>query len=183
MRRGAVLGLAMGGVLLGHAITYEGLAPGAIAREAWLAASGHGYLGVANRVGALAAFLVLGVLLLGRVVGSRRADLSRHELVTRLVAFQVGAFLALEVAERAGAGSGFHDLLTVLPVGLLIQATIAAVVGFAVAALLRAVDRLVAGRDGVADDTERITLLLPADPFRPAVRAAPVGGRAPPGSA
>ena len=183
MRRGAVLGLAMGGVLLGHAITYEGLAPGAIAREAWLAATGHGYLGVANRVGALAAFLVLGVLLLGRVVGSRRADLSRRELVTRLVAFQVGAFLALEVAERAGAGSGFHDLLTVLPVGLLIQATIAAVVGFAVAALLRAVDRLVAGRRDDARDPERITLLLPADPFRPALRAAPVGGRAPPGSA
>lgn len=174
------MGLAVGGVLFGHAVTYEGLSPGGVAREAWLAATGHGYLGVANRAGALAAFLVLGVLLLGRVVGARGADLSRRELVGRLVAFQVGAFLALEVAERAGAGSGFHDLLTVLPVGLLIQATIAAAIGFVVDALLRAVDRLVAGGPVATRAAATVAVTLPADPFRPALRPAPVGGRAPP---
>ena len=51
------------------------------------------------------------------------------------------------------------------------------------AELLEQLAGLVAGRHGTARDTETITLLPPADPFRPALRAAPVGGRAPPGSA
>ncbi|HYJ61867.1 MAG TPA: hypothetical protein VE032_10430 [Actinomycetota bacterium] len=185
LRRGAALGLAVGGVLLGHAITYEGLSPGAVAREAWLAATGHGYLGAANRLGMLAAFVTLGVLLLRRVVGPGAAHLSRRELVTRLIGFQLAAFLVLEVAERAGAGNGFHDLLTVLPVGLLIQAAIAAAIGIVVGGLLRAVDRLVDRSAGGAPSPSiaALAIALPVDPFHRAPRLAPLGGRAPPRSA
>ena len=48
-----MLGLALGGVLLGHTAAYRLLIPDAHTRTLELAASGHGYLSGANVVGAL----------------------------------------------------------------------------------------------------------------------------------
>lgn len=182
IRRWAVPGLAVGGVLLGHAITYAGLAPGAIAREMLLAATGHAYLGAANRLGLLVAVVTLAALVLGRVVGRRGGDLTPGEVARRLVVFQLAAFVALEVAERLGAGAPLAGLATALPAGIVIQALVAVSLAALVRWLLRATDRVATlfGKAPDAPTSASITSFPAAAWYRPALAPATVGGRAPP---
>jgi hypothetical protein len=135
-RPSLVLGLALGGVLLGHTVAYRLLLPDAHARSLELAASGHGYLIGANVVGLLASVVALAALFLGGVLRTN-ATAPRH-LAGRLVGFQMAAFLAMEVLERVASGGGVQHLPSVLLIGLPVQALIALLVVFAAWLLLRA---------------------------------------------
>ena len=115
-RPSVLLGLALGGVLLGHTVAYRLLLPDAHARTLELAASGHGYLSGANVVGLVAAVIALAALFLGRVLRADQMDL-RH-LTPRLIGFQMAVFVAMEVLERISSGGGVQHLPAVLLVGL-----------------------------------------------------------------
>jgi hypothetical protein len=135
-RPSLVLGLALGGVLLGHTVAYRLLLPDAHARTLELAASGHGYVSGANVVGLVAAVVALTALFLGGVLRTNEAA-PRH-LPARLVGFQMAAFLAMEVLERIASGGGVQHLPSVLVIGLPVQALIALLVAFGAWLLLRA---------------------------------------------
>ena len=134
-RPSLVLGLALGGVLLGHTVAYRVLLPDAHARTLELAASGHGYLSSANVVGLVAAVVALAALFLGRVLNADEIDL-RH-LTTRLIGFQMAVFVAMEVLERIASGGGVQHLPAVLLVGLPLQVAVALVVALVARLLLR----------------------------------------------
>ena len=134
-RPSLVLGLALGGVLLGHTIAYRLLLPDAHARTLELAASGHGYLSGANVVGLVAAVATLAALFLGRVLNADEIDLGH--LTTRLIGFQMAVFVAMEVLERLASGGGVQHLPVVLLVGLPVQAAVALVVALVARLLLR----------------------------------------------
>jgi hypothetical protein len=130
-----VLGLALGGVLLGHTVAYRLLLPDAHARTLELAASGHGYLSGANVVGLVAAVVALAALFLGRVLRADEIDL-RH-LTARLIGFQMAVFVAMEVLERIASRGGAKHLPAVLLVGLPVQAAVALLVALVARLLLR----------------------------------------------
>ena len=138
IRPSVVLGLALGGVLLGHTLAYRLLLPDAHARTLELARFGHGYLSGANAVGLVAAIVALSVLFLGRLLRSEEAEM--WSILWRLVAFQVAAFTSMEVLERLASGAGSGRLLPVLAVGLPVQAIIAASIALLARFLLRAAD-------------------------------------------
>jgi hypothetical protein len=130
-----VLGLALGGLLLGHTLAYRLLLPDAHTRALELAASGHGYLSSANVVGLVAAVVALAALFLGGVLRSH--DSQPRHLAARLIGFQMAAFLAMEVLERIASGGGVQHLPAVLLIGLPVQALIAVLVAFVARLLLR----------------------------------------------
>ena len=180
VRPAALLGLALGGVLVGHALTYRVLVPDAHARTVELAETGHGYLGGANVVGMLAVIVALSILFLGRLV-RRDGDVPRA--IGRLVAFQLTTFVAMEILERLGSGDGVHQLMPVLVVGLPVQVMVAAIVAVVVRFTLRAAT-IVADR-GAGEAVARSfgAIALPGLPtaaplLAPATGAPP--GRAPP---
>ncbi|MEX0984606.1 MAG: hypothetical protein WD096_06105 [Actinomycetota bacterium] len=118
------VGLSLAGLALGHAITYAGPSPHAIAREAWLMATGHGYVPGLNRLGLAAGLVVLGAAFL-RGLSVRSAEQGSGWLTRRLVAIQLTGFLLIEVTERLISGARYADLVHVLPVGLAVQVGIA----------------------------------------------------------
>lgn len=183
MIRGAIVpGLALGGVLLGHAITYAGLAPGAVAREMLLAATGHAYLDVANRFGVLAILVAVFATVLGRVVGRRAGGLTNGTLTARLVTFQVGSFVVLEVAERLGTGASLSGLASALAVGLVIQVSVAVGLAAIIRWLLAATDRLVAVLVGVGGAPPVVVTspMLAVAGHQPVPVPDSLGSRAPP---
>ena len=127
---GAVLGLALGGVLAGHTITYLVLEPDAHQRAEVLARSGHAYLHVANALGVAAVVVSLAVLFLHGVLG--RPEVARRALLGRFLAFQISAFLAMEIVERLIAGSGLAHIGSVALVGVPTQL----LVGIAICGLI-----------------------------------------------
>jgi hypothetical protein len=137
--RAAVLGVALGGVLIGHEIAYAILLPSATVRHAVLASTGHGYLGFVDTPALAVGIASLAALFLGRL-GRRREEPSFRELVARLAGFQVLAFATIELVERIGAGAPLNDLVRILPVGGLVQVVVAAVAALLLRALLRAAD-------------------------------------------
>jgi len=178
-RPSLVLGLALGGVLLGHTVAYRLLLPDAHTRALELAASGHGYLSGANVVGLVASVVALAALFLGGVLRTN-ARAPRH-LAARLVGFQMAAFLAMEVLERVASGGGVQHLPSVLVIGLPVQALIALLVAFVAWLLLRAaaaIAELLAAAPGWGEP-----VLMPpdaiAEPRRPDGIGSP-SGRAPP---
>jgi len=130
-----VLALAFGGVLLGHTVAYRLLIPDAHTRALELAASGHGYLSGGNALGLVVAIIALAALFLGGVM--RTQDAVPRYLAARLVAFQMAAFLTMEVLERLASGGGTQHLAPVLLVGLPVQALIAILVALAARLLVR----------------------------------------------
>jgi hypothetical protein len=176
-----VLALAFGGVLLGHTVAYRLLVPDAHARAIELAASGHGYLGGANAVGLVLAIVALAALFLGGVMRTR--DAVPHHLAARLIAFQMAAFLAMEVLERIASGGGIQHLASVLLVGLPVQALIAALVALVARLLVRvaaAIADLLSPMP-VWAITSVAFIGASAEPRRPDRTGAPPG-RAPPSS-
>jgi hypothetical protein len=141
-RRPAVLGVAVGGVLAGHWLTYLVVSPASSARVSLLHDTGHAYLGLANDVGLLGVLAAFAAIFLGRLTGkglNTGAAFSR-----RIVGLQVGAFLAIEVLERVTAGvpltSLTHHLL--LPVGITVQVGVGLLASEVIRWLLRLADRV-----------------------------------------
>lgn len=179
--RGAVLGIAAGGVLVGHWLTYRLVSPHPHAREALLAQTGHGYLGLANDLGLALATIALASVVFGRLIDHDGGVTIRHWF-RRLVGLSVASFFAMEVLERLTTGAPFTDLLHqgILPVGMAIQVVVAAVGALAVHWLLRAVDRL---HEILAAAAETPRLVLVADapvgwhpPLRPVPAADAIRG-------
>lgn len=178
-RPSLVLGLAFGGVLLGHTVAYRLLIPDAHTRALELAASGHGYLSGANAIGLVGAIIALAALFLGGVM--RTQDAVPQHLAARLVAFQMAAFLAMEVLERLASGGGTQHLASILVIGLPVQAMIAVLVAL-VARLLLQVAAAIADRLAPAPTWASTTVTFvgaSAEPRRPDRTGSPPG-RAPP---
>ena len=142
--RGAASGLAAGGVLLGHWLTYRLVSPHAQAREALLAGTGHGYLAVVNDLGLMLAVGALAAVVLGRLVDASRPPADLRRWFGRLACLQVGAFAAMEVLERLSSGPPLGDLLQhgLLPGGVAIQLALAAMGALLVRWLLGVTGRL-----------------------------------------
>lgn len=182
-RPAALLGLALGGVLLGHAATYRLLLLDGHARSIELARTGHGYLTGANTLGLLAVVAAVAAVFLGRLL--RDEAPSAAAVAWRLAAFQLASFATLEVLERLGSASGFDRVVPLLLIGVPAQLLVAGLV----ALLLRFAIRTAAV---VADLTVRSTAAWPhppqvaarpaTDPWCPTRAAAAVvpPGRAPP---
>lgn len=177
-RRSAVLSLALGGVVLGHAITYGLLVPDTHARAGALAATGHGYLAALERVGLTAVLIALAATFLGRLARRDGSDApGLGAILGRVTAFQLTAFAALEVAERLGAGASLQDLPAVLSVGLVAQAIIALVAALVLRSVLRLATAaaLVLGAARSPLSRPVLALTLPAAPqgLHPAHRLLP----------
>lgn len=178
-RPSLVVGLAFGGVLLGHTVAYRLLIPDVHTRALELAASGHGYLSGANAIGLVGAIIALAALFLGGVM--RTQDAVPPHLAARLVAFQMAAFLSMEVLERIASGGGTQHLASVLVIGLPVQVLIAALVALVARLLLRvaaAIADLLAPVPTWAT-TPVAFVGAPAEPRRPDRTGSPPG-RAPP---
>ncbi|MFL5790815.1 MAG: hypothetical protein ACJ76A_04870 [Actinomycetota bacterium] len=178
-RPSLVFGLALGGVLLGHTVAYRLLLPDAHARAVELAASGHGYLSGANVVGLVASVAALAALFLGAIL--RTNQTTPGHIGTRLVGFQMAAFVAMEVLERIASGGGAHHLPAVLLIGLPVQAVIAVLVALfarlllhVAAAIAGLLDRTPAWRGAVVAFVDGSSVLR----RRPRTGRPP--GRAPP---
>ncbi len=141
--RTAVAGLAVGGTLFGHWLTYLLLSPSAAGRRAMLGGSGHGYLSFANEAGLMLALFAGAALVIGRMarLGTRPRG---PAIAARLATFQVVAFLAMEIVERLVAGSSLGQLGHVLPEGIAVQLVLALLAAPLIAVLLREVERAVA---------------------------------------
>jgi hypothetical protein len=140
VRSWTIPGLALGGVLLGHAATYALLHPAAGTREDALRAAGHAYLGTAARLALPLTVVALATLLLGQAIHANRGAERFRDLALRLVCFQTGVFAAMELLERLGSGSGTHDLGPALAVGLPLQAAVALAIAWLLRRLLGGVD-------------------------------------------
>lgn len=182
-RRGAIVGVAGSGLVLGHWLAYALGAPQAEARDELLHATGHGYLASATQMALLAGVLGLAVLFLARL-GRREARGSFARDAATLAAAQSLAFGAMEVGERLVSGASLHDLShgPLLAIGLGVQLA-TALVG---AGLLRLTDRAAEAADSLGPlaapraptvlASLAIAASAPAQP--PATR--PASGRAPP---
>jgi hypothetical protein len=144
-RVSAAAGLAAGGVLVGHGLTYVVVSPGVGARERLLAATGHGYLPAANLLALLAVLVTVGALFLGQLTRSWTTP-GWRPLGARIAALQVGAFLAMELVERLSSGAPLASLVHggVLPIGVGAQLMVAGAVTLLVRLVLRASDRIAA---------------------------------------
>ena len=180
-RTGTILGVAAGGLLLGHWLTYLVEVPDATTRAGVLVASGHGYLGVAAQIGAIVAAVSVAVVFLGRLT-RRDPGLPFRPTVARLAAVQGAAFVAMEVLERLGAGAHLHDLTSILPVGLAAQALIAIAGTLVLRWVLRAADATGSLVDGlsVAPRGPVSTLGVRASSFYPSPVVGAIGARGPP---
>ena len=148
--RDAALGVAAGGVLLGHWITYLVASPHPEARNLLLARTGHAYLGVADHLALAVTLAALAAVFLGRLTRNND-DPSGAGLVVRLASFQVGAFVAIEVVERVASGVPPWELLhgLLLPTGIAVQIALAGIAALAIRWLLRAAARTEALLGGV----------------------------------
>jgi len=137
-QRSAAFGVAAGGVLLGHWLTYTlaGLR-GQEAPEA-LAHTGHGYLALANDLALMVALAGVALVFLGRLTRGDDDVPSWRATALRLAVFQVAAFGAMETLERLTAGAPMHDLVGLIPLGVAVQSVLAVAGALLIAWLLRA---------------------------------------------
>ena len=140
-RSAHLLGLALGGVLAGHELTYGILEPSSHARRAVALATGHAYLEVANRLVLSLAVAAVAATVLARLLRGAETERGVAWLALRLVPIQVLAFVAMEVAERLVAGAPLHDLAAILPLGLTIQVAFGVLAAAALRSLWRAAGR------------------------------------------
>ena len=132
----------MGGVLAGHWLTYMTVSPTSPAREALLHGTGHAYLGLANDVGLLVVLAAFSAIFLGRL-NAKGLD-ARDTITRRIVGFQVGAFLVMEVLERITAGAPLASLVhhLLLPIGIAVQIGVGLLASAVIRWLLRLADRV-----------------------------------------
>jgi hypothetical protein len=135
----AIPGVALGGLLLGHGLTYVALEPHGSLRAELLASTGHAYLSAADHVAIAAAIVGCGVAFLGRLGRRDRARSSSIAATTlQLATLQILAFTVMEIGERLGSGASFSDLPAVLLVGATVQTSIAAAGALLLQAVMRA---------------------------------------------
>ncbi len=108
-------------------------------------------------------------------------------LTARVVAFQVSAFVLMEVLERLTAGSPLADLLRsgILPIGVAAQVAIGYLAARAIRWLLRAADRVAAtlATAAIAPHPDAPRAFPPEAGFAPAGRHLSAAGvRGPPSS-
>jgi hypothetical protein len=142
IRSGAVFGVALGGLLAGHAMAYAELAPDPTARAGMLAATGHGYLHGADAVAIVGVVAGLAVMFLGRLTAASDRGATVRSFAPRIAAFQVIGFVVMEVAERLSVGAPFGGLAHTLPVGIAFQIALALVSAWFLRWLLRVADRV-----------------------------------------
>jgi hypothetical protein len=141
--RAVTLGVAGGGVLLGHWLAYSILTSVTATHGALLTETGHAYLGAADSAGLAVVLAALAAVFLGRMTSGGDLELDLARVGVRLAGFQVAAFLAMEVAERLSAGVPVGELVhgPLLPVGVLVQVVLAALGALAIHAVCRVADR------------------------------------------
>jgi hypothetical protein len=141
-RRLATLGVATGGVLAGHWLTYLTISPPSHARETLLQDTGHAYLGVANDIGLLVVLAAFAAIFLERMTAADPN--TRPTIRRRIVGFQVGAFLIMEVLERITAGVPLTELANhlILPTGIAFQIGVGLLASAVIRWLLRLADRV-----------------------------------------
>jgi hypothetical protein len=141
-RRPAVLGVAVGGVLAGHWLTYLTVSPTSHVRESLLHDTGHAYLGLANDIGLLVALAAFAAIFLGRLTA--RDSGTGPAITHRIVGFQVCAFLAMEVLERVTAGAPLTELAhhLLLPTGIVVQIGVGLLASAVIRWLLHLADRV-----------------------------------------
>ena len=185
-RRLATLCVAVGGVLVGHWLTYLAVAPVAGSRAAILHETGHAYLGMANDLALVAALAAMAIIFIGQLISPAPAGKVRG-ITASVVRFQVSAFLLLEVLERVTAGSPLADLVRtgILPIGIVAQAGIGYLAARVIRWLLRTAERVAAGFRPAPSTSRRIGpgLLPPEQVYIPAGRhLSATGVRGPPSS-
>jgi hypothetical protein len=135
----AVAGLAWGGTIMGHLLSYLLAYPEGPARTGHLAATGHGSFRVAVLTAVAALAIGAGLTVL-RALRPRSSFVLR-QLALTLAAIQLPGFAFLETAERgfdAAAAVGDPAVL----VGLVLQPVLALVLAIAVVGLARSVRAL-----------------------------------------
>ena len=170
-------------MLTGHWLTYDIVSPAQHARTTLLRVTGHAYLGFANDLAlilALSAFAALFVGQLSTASGAGAADITR-----RVVAFQVSAFVLMEVLERVTAGAPLGGLIRtgVLPVGVATQVVVALVAAASIRWILRVADRVAAvlSRPAVPPSADSAVRAIPIPAFRAVGRHLSAAGvRGPP---
>ncbi len=180
------MGVAVGGVLAGHWLTYLVVAPLAGSRATILHQTGHSYLGLANDLALVVALAAMASMFIAQLATPEPAG-RLLGLTGRVVRFQVCAFVALEVLERVTAGSPLSELIRsgILPIGVAAQITIGFLAAFAIRWLLRTADRVAAalGRAAAPPRRDVPRPLLPEPVFVPVFRHLSAAGvRGPPSS-
>ena len=180
------MGVAVGGVLAGHWLTYLVVAPLAGSRATILHQTGHSYLGLANDLALVVALAAMASMFIAQLVNPVPTG-GLLGITGRVVRFQVCAFVALEVLERLTAGSPLSELVRsgILPIGVVAQITIGLLAAFAIRWLLRTADRVAAvlGRAAAPPRRDVPRPLLPEPVFVPDFRhLSAVGVRGPPSS-
>jgi hypothetical protein len=143
-RRGAVIGVAAGGVLAGHRLTYLLVSPDPVVRTALLDRTGHAYLSFAGELASVAAIAGLAMLVLGRLARRDGPPPRVAELFTRLAVFQLLAFVSMEVIERVASAAGLGDLVYVLPIGVVVQLAWSLAAALVLGLMMRGADRATA---------------------------------------
>jgi hypothetical protein len=184
-RRAAALGVASAGIVLGHRLTYLVDVPHAQSRAVELARTGHAYLSVAGELATVLMAITLTSLFLGRVIHREGPAAPLPVLASRLGLLQAGAFVTMELTERAVAGTGFGDLAHsgLLPLGVLIQLGVALAGAVLLRLVLGAADRVAAALPAAAPSPRVAALsfdLPPAPARRTRIAVATVGVRGPP---
>ncbi len=136
--RSAAFGVAAGGVLLGHWVTYTVAGPRGQGAPEAMAHTGHGYLTLANDVALTLALAGVALVFLGRLTRGDDDAPGWRMTAFRLAAFQIAAFGAMETLERLTAGAPMRDLVGLIPVGVAVQGVLAAAGALLIAWLLRA---------------------------------------------
>lgn len=136
--RSAAFGVAAGGVLLGHWVTYTVAGPRGQGAPEAMAHTGHGYLTLANDVALTLALAGVALVFLGRLTRGDDDAPGWRMTAFRLAAFQIAAFGTMETLERLTAGAPMRDLVGLIPVGVAVQGVLAAAGALLIAWLLRA---------------------------------------------
>ena len=180
-RRLATLAVAVGGVLIGHWLTYLAVAPIAGSRATILHQTGHSYLGLANDLALVAALAALASMFIAQLTTPEPSG-GVLGVTGRVVRFQVCAFIGMEVLERVTAGSPLSELIRtgILPIGIAAQVAIGILAAFVIRWLLLAADRVAAalGRRRRSASSGPHAPAAPAAGLRPRL-SAPVRGRCP----
>jgi hypothetical protein len=169
--RSTTSAVAVGGVMVGHWLTYALVSPTHQARIALLRQTGHAYLGLANDLALVVALMAMAVLFIGQLTQPVSDD-RLHGITARVVRFQVGAFVLLEVLERVTSGSPLAELARtgILPIGIAVQIGIGYVAGQVIRWLLRVADHAVTAFGHGAGPWRRV-VPLPAPPETVVARA------------
>ena len=176
-RRLATLAVAVGGVLIGHWLTYLAVAPIAGSRATILHQTGHSYLGLANDLALVAALAAMASMFIAQLTTPEPSG-GVLGVTGRVVRFQVCAFIGMEVLERVTAGSPLSELIRtgILPIGVAAQVAIGILAAFVIRWLLRAADRVAAALAAAAAPPRR-DLHAPAAPASrsssPSIRTCP----------